>query len=51
MPPVEQQPNDGHLEVIVKGCKMRNVMASEQDPIRAYFMLLQLEDQTGMAKP
>lgn len=51
VPPVEQQPSDGHLEVLVKGCKMRNVMASEQDPIRSYFMLLQLEDQSGAAKP
>ena len=49
--PREQQPNDGHLEVIVKSCKLRNVMASEQDPIQAFFLLLQLEDQEGLAKP
>lgn len=30
---------------------MRNVMASEQDPIRSYFLLLQLEDQEGAARP
>ena len=40
----DSQNTDGHLEVIVRSCKIRNVMTSEQDPIRSYFILLQLED-------
>ena len=51
IPPVEKQPNDGLLEVIVKTCKMRNVMTSEQDQISSFFILLQLEDKDGLAIP
>lgn len=51
VPPAEHQTHDGHLEVLVKGTKIRNVMTSEQDPIRSYFLLLQLEDQEGTTKP
>ena len=38
-------PQDGHLEVNIRSCKMRNITTSEQDPIRSYFLLLQLEEQ------
>lgn len=50
VPSSETQTNDGHLEVIVKSTKIRNVMTSEQDPIRSYFLLLQLEDQEGTTR-
>ena len=46
-----QSKDGGHLEVVIKNCKLRTGNTGKFAQEEAYFMLLQLDEQTNMLKP